>query len=334
MESPFPKSISNVERCKRLYEVVGAQDTLAIVINADPDAIASALALKRIFWRRCKRVSIYRINKIQRADNLALIKLLGIKLTHINRLKVSKITKWAILDSQPHHNNAFSRFRFDILIDHHPWSHPTTASYIDIREQYGAVSTIMTEYLMALGVRPSTRLATALFYGIKTDTDNFVRSSESQDVIAFRRLYEWANLSVIKNIESSEITLETLETLKEAFDKLTFVNRAAVVHMGAVDNADTLVIVADFLLKLAEANWSIVSGLQSDKLVVIFRYAGFRRNAGRFASEVFGDMGSAGGHQSAARVEMQIGKGGSREKRETLSEFVLSRIQSRRKSLV
>lgn len=334
MDSSFPKSTSNVERCKRLYEVISHHDTLAIVINADPDAIACALALKRIFWRRCRRVSIYRINKITRADNLALIKLLGIKLSHVNRVKVSEVAKWATVDSQPHHNEAFSRFRFDVVIDHHPMPHPITASYIDIREQYGAASTILTEYLTALGINPSPRLATALFYGIKTDTDNFVRSSESQDVIAFRRLYERANLNVIKKIESSEITNETLAAFKTAFDKLRFVNRAAVVHLGKVDNADTLVIVADFLLKLAEANWSVVSGIQDDKLVVVLRHAGFRRNAGKLAQELFGAMGSAGGHQGAARAEIPTCQMQSGENHVDYAEFVLSRIKAKRKSLV
>jgi nanoRNase/pAp phosphatase (c-di-AMP/oligoRNAs hydrolase) len=314
--------------------VIRPHDTLAIVINADPDAIACALALKRIFWRRCRRVSIYRINKIKRADNLAFIRLLGIKLSHVNRVKVSEVTKWATIDSQPHHNEAFSRFRFDIVIDHHPMPHPITASYIDIREEYGAASTILTEYLTALGISPSSRLATALFYGIKTDTDNFVRSSESQDVIAFRKLYERANLNVIKKIESSEITKETLAAFITAFDKLMFVNRAAVVHMGEVDNADTLVIVADFLLKLAEANWSIVSGIQDDTLVVIFRHAGFRRNAGKLAQELFGDFGLAGGHQSAARVEISMDRRELGKKPDICAEFILSRIQTRRKSFV
>jgi hypothetical protein len=37
------------------------------LINADPDDMASAFALKRLFWRKVKRVDIIRINKIERA---------------------------------------------------------------------------------------------------------------------------------------------------------------------------------------------------------------------------------------------------------------------------
>ena len=49
METPFPKSISFAKKYSRLLEIVKPSDTLVILINADPDSMASAMALKRIF---------------------------------------------------------------------------------------------------------------------------------------------------------------------------------------------------------------------------------------------------------------------------------------------
>ncbi|MBW1804582.1 MAG: hypothetical protein JRJ85_28120 [Deltaproteobacteria bacterium] len=89
MDHPFPKSITLKERCKRLLSVVDTEDTLGILINADPDAMASAVALKRIFWRKVRKAEIYHINAIQRADNLAFIKFLRIDQKHIRHLKPS-----------------------------------------------------------------------------------------------------------------------------------------------------------------------------------------------------------------------------------------------------
>ena len=74
MDHPFSKSVSSTEKCKRLWEIISPEDTVAVLINADPDAISSALALKRLFWRRVKKTLIYHINPIKRADNLAFIK--------------------------------------------------------------------------------------------------------------------------------------------------------------------------------------------------------------------------------------------------------------------
>jgi nanoRNase/pAp phosphatase (c-di-AMP/oligoRNAs hydrolase) len=167
--------------------------------------MASALALKRLFWRKVKRVNIVRINKIVRADNLAFVRLLNLKQQHIQNFKTTDVTKWAIVDSQPDHHESFSKFDFDIIIDHHPVSDNLDAAFIDIQEDYGANSTILTEYLKASRIKPSPSLATALFYGIKNDTNSFVRNTVSNDIKAFRYLYEYANLNIIKKIESSEM---------------------------------------------------------------------------------------------------------------------------------
>ena len=76
--------------------------------------------------------------------------------------------------------------------------------------------------------------------------------------------------------------------------------------MGKVSNPDILVMIADFFLKMAEATWCIVSGVYGQKLIVIFRNAGFRLDAGKMAQKLFGQLGTAGGHKNAARAEMPI----------------------------
>jgi nanoRNase/pAp phosphatase (c-di-AMP/oligoRNAs hydrolase) len=311
MKSPnqqsFPKSASPAEKGRRLLERVGPDDTLAIMINADPDAMASALALKRIFWRKAKKISIYHLNPIQRADNLAMIKFLRIDQEHIHHLKPAPITKWAVVDSQPHHYSEFRDIPFDIVIDHHPCEGGLQAEFVDVREKYGATATILTEYLKGLRITPSQKLATALFYGIKTDTDNFVREAVLEDISAFRYLYKFSNMNIIKKIESSEITRKTLASYQLALEKLTFVKDMAFVHLGAVETPDILVIIADFFTRLAEATWSIVSGTHKDKLIVIFRNMDLRGHAGKTARRLFERWGaSAGGHDQTARAEMPL----------------------------
>jgi len=308
MKQPFGKSVSFAEKHRRLLGLVNTKDRVAILVQADPDALASAMALKRLFWRRARRIDIFRINKVARPDNRAFIHLLNIKHHHVRHLKKGDFTVWALVDSQPSHHEIFGRYTFDIIIDHHPVSGDRNTPFMDIQPDYGATATIMTEYLKAARIRPSPELATALFYGIKSDTDDFTRETHSRDIIVFRYLYELANLNIIKKIEASELTVKTLSTIKTAAEKLTFVGETAFVHMGSVASADSLVIVADFLMKLSEATWSVVSGIRNNKLVVIFRNAGFRCNAGNRARALFGQMGNAGGHQSAARAEIPLAR--------------------------
>ena len=333
MDGPIAKSVTSAEKVRRLHKTVDAGDTCAILLNADPDSLASAMALKRLLWRRTRKVEIYRINKIERADNLALVKLLKIRNQHIRRLKKSRVTKWALIDSQPDHNEAFSGYPFDIIIDHHPVSENLSADFIDIKEDYGANATIMTEYLKAAKIKPSPRLATALFYAIKADTNNFVRNSASSDMIAFRYLYEHANMNIIKKIESSEITTKTLSEIDTAIHNLTVIRQTALVHLGQVDNPDNIVIVADFFMKLAEATFSVCSGVYDDKLIVCFRSAGFRRNAGKFARERFGDVGRAGGHKNMARAEVPLTNVKEADKKKTVdpARFVRNRVTGKRR---
>lgn len=290
----------------RLLNMVSSVDKLGIVIVADPDAIASALTLKRLFWRKLKNVVICRVNAIKRSDNLAMLKSLNITLPYIKQIDTTQITKWALVDAQPHHHKDLSNKQFQILIDHHP-PHPyPDIPFIDIRDNYGAVSSIMTEYLRAAAIIPSTRLATALFYGIKTDTDNFVRTSISADIKAFRYLYPYVNLNIIKKIESSEINKKNITAFRHAFDVLQLMKDTTFIHMGEVTDADTLVIVADFFMKMAETSWCLTSGVQGKKLIIIIRYAGIRRHAGQVATRLFSKFGSAGGHKNAARAEIPI----------------------------
>lgn len=307
MDHPFPKSVTSAEKCKRLMELLSPDETWGIVMNADPDAIASALALKRLFWRKVRKVTIFHINPIERADNLALIRLLKIKMQRIRSMKGRKIRRWAIVDSQPHHHERFMNHPFDIIIDHHPIGPPVEAAFIDIKEEYGANATILTEYLRASKTIPSTRLATALFYGIKTDTDNFVRESSPNDMNAFRYLYPLANMNTIKKIESSEMSRETLKHFRFAMKQVVFIEDIAYINMEEVAHPDVLVIIADFFMKLAEAEWSVAAGIYEDRLIVILRNAGFRGDAGKTAQRLFGGWGgSAGGHKTAARAEIPL----------------------------
>ena len=336
VDSPLAKSMTTIEKVRRLYEVVGTKDQLAILINADPDAIASAMALKRLFWRRIKKAEIYRINKVDRADNITMIRLLNIQNKHIRKIKRSQFTKWVLLDSQPSHNEAFSSFHFDIIIDHHPMTNDLRAEFIDIRDGYGANTTILAEYLKSAKIKPSPRLATAMFYGIKTDTNNFLRNSVSADMIAFRYLYEYTNLNIIKKIESSEITTKTLSEIAVAIENLSVGKQTAFVHMEVVDNPDTLVIIADFFIKLAEVTWSICSGVYEDKLIVCIRNAGFRRNAGKFVRDSFGKIGTAGGHTNMARAEIPLQniKKAQKQNSVNLRQFVQTQLVSKVRSNV
>ena len=296
------------EQVHALLGQVRKDDRWLIVINADPDALGSAMALRRMLIRRVNDVDIAQINEIKRPDNLAMIRYLRIPTTKLIPNLAVQFDKFALVDSQPHHHPSLAELKYDIVIDHHPRSdeHPVDAPFVDIRPQYGATSTMMTEYLYNMKIRPAKLLATALLYGIKTDTESFVRDFIDPDVAAFRYLSKHADHQLMKRIVRSEFHLDWLRYFSRAFYNLRRVGQGLSAHMGRVENPDVLVIVADFFMRVHGVPWVFISGECEEKLIVVMRGDGLRRDMGKCASSMFGDLGSAGGHRGAARAEIEL----------------------------
>ena len=298
------------EQLEKLHSLLDKNERWLIAINADPDALGAAMALKRIINRKVREVGIGQINEIKRPDNLAMIRYLRIPTRRLIPNLMAQYDRFALVDSQPQHNPAFSDVEFSIVIDHHPVSeeHPVQAPYVDVRPKYGATCTILTEYLYNLDIRPAKLLATALLYGIKTDTQDFERDFLDADIAAFKYLNKFADQNLMKRIVRSEFHLDWVRYFSRAFYNMRRLgeNSGLVAHMGKVENPDILVIVADFFMRIHGVPWVVISGEYDDQLVAIFRGDGLRKDMGKFASQLFGEMGSAGGHKSAARAELAL----------------------------
>ncbi|MDL1969450.1 MAG: DHH family phosphoesterase [Candidatus Desulfofervidaceae bacterium] len=297
------------EKLEHLLSILDVKDKLLIVISPDPDAISSAWALKRLLTRKVHTITIAFIRETKRLDNLAMIKLLRIPLKPLSGLDISFYTKLAIVDSQPHHFPELESLSFDIIIDHHPLKSKIETSFVDIEPDCGATATLLTEYLRSMKIKPSTYLATALFYGIKTDTQNFALRGTERDIKAFRYLFNYINQTLIRKIETSELSLDNIHYFKKAFNamQVSWRYHRIFVFLGEIDNPDICVILADFFLRIYEISWSIVAGTYQDRIIVIFRSDGYRKNAGSLAEKAFGKIGQAGGHKEMARAEIPFG---------------------------
>ncbi len=293
-----------------LLELFSREERWLIVVNADPDAMASAMALRRIMIHRVADVGIARVNEVTRPDNLAMIRYLRIPMMKLTPAVVAQYDRFALVDSQPHHHPLFKEMHFSVVFDHHPLSedNPVVVDFKDIKTEYGANSSLMTEYLYNLGIRPGTRLATALVYGIKTDTNSFERRFCDIDVRAFRYLSKWSSQTLLSRISRSEYHLAWLDYFSRGISSMHKVRAGFFTYVGEVPNPDALVVIADFFMHVHEIRWVAVAGVSGGNLVIIFRGDGVTRNLGRFAEMQFGDIGSAGGHKAMARAEIPLEK--------------------------
>jgi nanoRNase/pAp phosphatase (c-di-AMP/oligoRNAs hydrolase) len=319
------------ERLCRFYEQFASRDQVLILMAADPDAIASAMAAKRLLWRKVAGITISHINVIQRPDNLTMIRLLGVPLVHLDTLEPARFQRKVLLDSQPSHSKVFKRFTYDVIIDHHPGSRPQ-GGYVDIRPDYGATASIMTEYLRAAKIKPSAKLATALFHAIKTDTRNFERETKIEDVIAFQYLFRYANIPLARRIEQADLQMGFLTFFRKAIQTRRVRKGKIFAHLGLVPSPDVCVLIADFFMRVETVNWSIVSGIYDDQLVVILRNDGIRKDAGNLARSSFAEFGSAGGHKTMARAELAlstVGEAVDCSDGRRLTEWLVNRIEQR-----
>jgi nanoRNase/pAp phosphatase (c-di-AMP/oligoRNAs hydrolase) len=324
-------SISNPEKLRRFYDQFSGNDHALVVINADPDAIASAMAVSRLLWRRVSSVSISHVNTINRPDNLAMLKLLGVSVIPHTDIDLLQYSKMVIVDSQPSHNEFMNQLSPHAIIDHHPDT-GAKAPFLDIRPSYGATASILTEYLRAARIKPSVKLATGLYHAIKTDTNAFKGQTVIEDVRAFQYLFRYINIHLARKIEQADLRLDFLKYFKTALQTMRLRKGRVFVHLGPVVNPDICVIIADFFMRIVSVTWSIVSGTCDKKLIVIFRNDGIRKNAGNVAKKGFGQFGSAGGHKNMARAEIalsDLSKQVDHRDEKKLLNWLINRVEKR-----
>jgi nanoRNase/pAp phosphatase (c-di-AMP/oligoRNAs hydrolase) len=295
------------ERLKELRTLVGENQRVAILLqdDPDPDAIASGIALRTLLGRNKLTTPLFSFTEITRPENRAMVQLLEIEVVRASRPLLETFDLIAMVDVEPPYFNG-RLHRADIVIDHHPGYSSGNAQFEDVRTRYGATSTILTEYLVSAQERISERLATALLYGIKSDTLMLSRRVTEDDLQAFTFLYPLANYNLLRRIERPELPVSFASILARAMKRLRVRDDLATLHLGPVKRDDLIVQMADFCLQFEGAEWVAVSGKLGGNLVVAVRNHGAGRGAGDVVRKLFGDIGSAGGHRNMAKAVVPL----------------------------
>jgi nanoRNase/pAp phosphatase (c-di-AMP/oligoRNAs hydrolase) len=310
MDQPYTR-----QKLKELRKLVGENDRVAIVLqdDPDPDAMASAIALRTLLGRNKLTTPIFAFKPVTRPENRTMTHLLEIEIAPAEIGELATYDKIAMVDVEP----AYFGDKLpsaDIVIDHHPGYDSGVAPFEDVRVEYGATATIMTEYLVSADERISERLATALLYGIRSDTLALSRKATEHDVQAFMHLYPIANYSLLRQIDRAVLPVAFARILARALRQLQVRHGIVTLHLGVVERDDLIVQVADFCLQFEGAEWVAVSGKLGDNLVIAVRNHGMgHNNAGEMVKRLFGDIGSAGGHRNMAKAVVPLRRWRERE---------------------
>lgn len=290
----------------QLVGAVGSADQVLILPHndPDPDAIASAFGLKKLLTERTNLpVEIAYQGIIGRAENKALVRYLGRPLRPLTRAALNDAGCIALVDTQPGtgNNPLPADVTPHIVIDHHLWRDETTAAaFYDIRPDFGSTSTIVAEYLQTAGIIPDRMLATALFYGIKTDTMGLVRGATPADVETFHTLQALTDLNALDDIQRAQVPASYFKGLVTAFQSARIRGPLLTSYLGPMSYPDQAAEIADTLLRLQGTTWVICAGYYENELVIAVRSRARSGGAGQLVRAVVGELGMAGGHGAMA----------------------------------
>jgi nanoRNase/pAp phosphatase (c-di-AMP/oligoRNAs hydrolase) len=276
--------------------------------DPDPDAIASALALRTVLGAGAAEAPIMTCGRVTRPENRRLIDELGIRIEHISARSLEKHENLILVDVQPPY---FGGHVTDVaaVIDHHPPSGAFRARFKDVRPWYGASATIAAEYLLAEGDEPLTReLATALLYGIITDTKSLSRSASDDDLEMFAYLFPRADHSLLRRIQHPSYSASTLRRFGLALQHAHVSRGLAHVHLGRLPEDEEHIVaqLAEFCLGIEGANIAVVSGVFRDRLVMSARALWPAAKLGDRLRDAFDRYGSAGGHAVMAKAVIRL----------------------------
>jgi nanoRNase/pAp phosphatase (c-di-AMP/oligoRNAs hydrolase) len=295
-----------------LTEKRGALSPLLILMHdhPDPDAIASAWSLAHLVDRlQGIKTRIVHGGIIGRMENQTLVRVLRIPLRPVRPQEFERYRNVAIVDTQPpFQNNRFpARRRATLVVDHHRRHAKTDAELMIIDETAGATTTLLYEALTAAGIEIPSRLATAMVYGIGSETQHLGREAGPRDVAAYRALFGKCNMRTLSKIQNPPRPSSFFYTLGKAIHRAFIVNRVIGVHLGPVPSQDIVAHMADFLLTHEKAYWSIVTGRYEGRLYISLRTRNARAEAGRLLWRLLGAGTSAGGHAMIAGGSILVG---------------------------
>lgn len=280
--------------------------------NPDADAIASGFGVCMYLKSKGKSVRFVYGGKylIQKSNLVLMVSELKIPVEHVENLPVSSLL--VMVDCQYGQGNVT---RFDAetvaVIDHHQISGELPEWNI-VRSNLGSCATLVYDLLRAEGidVNADKRLATALYYGLMTDTNNFAEIFHPLD----RDLRDDAVIdrSLITRFKNSNLSLEELEIAGLALIGYDYheTHHYAVAKAQPCD-PNVLGIISDLMLEVDTVDVCIVYSVLPFGIKLSVRSCVKEIQASELAAYITEGIGSGGGH---------LGKAGGFIQKELLGE--------------
>lgn len=285
-----------------LLERLAGKGRVLIVVhdNPDPDALAAAMALKHLItMKKGLDPTITFGGTITRAENTAMVCELEIDLLPLEQVDVEKYDFVCMVDTQPGAGN--SSFPADaevhLVIDHHhPQEKTKKVAIVDIREEYGTTASMLYEYLVVQNIDIWTKLATILFYAIKSETQDLGREWSPADRTAYLSLLPMANNRILYEITHPKTPRNYFSYFNTALESAQIYDSVLFFNLGPVEIPEMVAEMADFLLRSEGVDLTFGIGCFQNEGIVSARTSRRDLPLGRLLQKLMAGYGTAGGH--------------------------------------
>ena len=280
--------------------------------NPDPDALASGKALATLLemaWGIPSRL-VYS-GLVARAENRAMLNHLIPEWEHIDALAgLEQYSALALVDTQPGagNNRLPASHVPQIVIDHHrPFREALKAvPHADVRPEVGATVSLVYQYLEAAGIKPDPVLATAMFYGLQTDTRGLARGASPSDEVIYIGLLGLLDRRKLIQVEQAGLPQDYFRALSQGLQAARIYDRAIVAYLGPMHRPDLMAEMADLLIRLEGARAALCLGQYRNILHLSLRTVPLGQDAGLLIQEIVVPPGKAGGHGTMAGGQIPL----------------------------
>jgi len=287
----------------RLQEALSPGPVLILAHhNPDPDALAAGAGLAYLLeymWGLATHKVFSGL--VARAENIAMLQHLTPGWSRITAFsEVAEYSHIALVDTQPGAGNNIlpASIAPNAVFDHHqPMRHQVDAvPYLDLRPEVGAAATLIYQYLEIANLTLPPRLATALFYGIKTDTRGLSRGASIGDKVAYVNLLADVDHDALLQVEYARRPKEFFKSLMKGLAATQVYGSAVIAILGNMDRSDFAAELADQLIVLEEVRGVLCIGRYEEVLQLSVRTTPLGEDSGLLIQQVVRDLGRGGGH--------------------------------------
>ncbi|MBN1221974.1 MAG: DHH family phosphoesterase [Candidatus Aminicenantes bacterium] len=290
---------------KKFQSLRGANHALILPHdNPDPDAIAASWGIVHLLKKDLSLVSTIAYGGlIGRAENRAMVKELKIPLVPYKPHLIKNGPAIIMVDCQPHTGNSSlpQDVTPDIVIDHHPMRETTKANHWTyVNEKMGAASTIIAATLIERKIFLTKRLATALFYAIKSETRDLGWEGTREDYDNYISLLPRVDFKSLFRISHPPLSPLYYKSIKAALSRSSVHRYAVVCPMDKVPYPELPAEIADFLILREKIEVSFTLGFYEGDLFLSLRSLKPGLDSADLMQHMVRDYGTGGGHKAMA----------------------------------